>query len=178
MVSSRTVFKRFGKRIMDSSIFWLAIMMVAAAITVFGNSKYQSAKEREKQQKVASNIVEVLQPEMKANEKLVSVYRETLALNRIPIENFSTTAWETVSVGGLLLNLDSKRIELFTWNYYLIRHCIELKELITRYSSGVEAAMGGSPQMVSTYIENLRKTLNQLTENFKKLDSAAGEKAS
>lgn len=148
---------------MQWSSCWLGMMMIAAAFTVFFNSKFQSAQSAEKKVEAAKRVFEILKPEIALNETVADNMLTTLSdPHNIPTQSFGLSAWHTVSAGGALLNLEPEIIAKLTTIYALTQRCIEIRVQLLEHSIGINAAMSGSAQVRDTFRQNLIASTQEL----------------
>ncbi len=148
---------------MMSSWFWVFIIVLGGAFVVVGNIQYARTREAEQKQILAREARAVLLPEIKKNLELLDT-TDSLLLNQktIPFETFTTSAWETMSAGGLLQGMKSAEISQVTGAYQLIYKANETHERIMQLSVGVASALGNAAKHKEQLMENLKVLLRDL----------------
>jgi hypothetical protein len=140
----------------------LAIIIVCGIAVIVANSYYPIAKERESKERLAQDAKAILIAEVKSNAQLVKFELDLIAKGQVNDAQFSVSAWETVSKGGLLLGLKSEEITKFLQAYNWI---FRANMLITRMINtllGVDAAMGSVAETRSHLMAELKETLTEL----------------
>lgn len=140
----------------------LAIIVGGGIIVVAANSYYPIAKERETKEQLAQNAKAILITEVQGNAQLLKLELEVIEKGQVNDAQFSVSAWETVSKGGLLLGLKPEEITKFLQAYNLI---FRANMLITRLMNtllGVDAAMGGVGETRNHLMGELKATLTAL----------------
>lgn len=156
---------------MNWSTVWLSLMIIAAVVTVYASSQFQVSRDEEHRKEIANSIFEVLKSEFLLNRNLAEEHVNQMKNGTVPTLNFNIAAWETISTGGFLLNLDVAKTEALIRHYAIIKHCIELKKMIIKYSSGIDATTSTAPHLSNLYQKELLQNIKQLNASFAVLDN-------
>ncbi len=81
---------------------WVIIIVLGGLLVVVGNIQYARTREADQKQILAREARAVLLPEIEKNLELLDKTDSLLDQKQIPFETFTTSAWETMSEGGLL----------------------------------------------------------------------------
>ena len=155
---------------------WLALLglVVGGAIVVLANAAYLSASEREKKAELAEDAAAILQPELQSNRALLDDLHPRVAANPVPLVEFSVSAWEAISKGGLLLGLASDRTEKLLQVYSRIYRANDLLAGLREHTMGVANAMANSATVIHEYKGSLEAALNNLDVAFSDLGMPSG----
>jgi hypothetical protein len=107
----------WGTLIALGSVF-AAIAVVIAAV---GNFKFSEARDRERAQAASEKALSMLKDECEHNVEHLNEIREAIGRERMPVYSFETAAWDIVSSGGLLVQVETETLRKLTDIYYLIR---------------------------------------------------------
>jgi len=128
-----------------SSNWWVIIMFLGAGIVAIGNSQYQLSREKEKKHEAAIQATNLLIPELQTDLYLVRRMQHLLERqsSELSIDSFSMTAWETVSKGDLLIELEPEKLAQILRAYHLINLVNHFHRLAYDSNMGFASALGG-----------------------------------
>jgi hypothetical protein len=145
-----------------SSAWSVVIIILGATAFTLGNINYNRAVEREKQQAASQKALSMLEGECRNNLAHISTMRPALTASQITTETFETTAWNIVSSGGLLVQVEKNTLAQLAEIYYLIGLADKYQSQILDLSTGVASALGSSGQLRQQYMGFLKSTLDKL----------------
>jgi hypothetical protein len=79
-----------------------------------------SDQARERAQAASEKALSILKVECTNNLSRIAGMRQSFAGGQFPVDGFETTAWSTVSSGGLLVQLDQETLGNVAEIYYLL----------------------------------------------------------
>jgi len=154
---------------MNASTMWMALIAVGAILVAFGNIKTNLALEREKGEAAAQKALSMLVAECNRNLDRIPLMRQVVENNKILIQGLEATAWNVVSSGGLLVQVEQKTLEEITEVYYLVERAGKYQSEILDMSAGVRSALAGVGETRTQYMELLHETLNLLEPKLKSI---------
>jgi hypothetical protein len=149
-----------------TSTAWMVAIIAGAlfggGLVAIANVNYNRALETENNTAKAKQAQEFLGAELRQNQDLLTEI-DAAAPQAIPLAAFDTTAWQTVSSGGLLLGLPSSEFGKLLETYSLFNRANSLQSKLLELSGGGAAsALEGSGALRGKYLTQFRAVLDQL----------------
>ena len=151
---------------MATSSMWVLVIIVGASLVTIGNIQYNRAREVEKTQTMAEQAFLLLRPEIQNNLSLLTRMRTAIQKKEITLEEFDSTAWQTVSNSELLLGLGTGQLPQIMRMYYLTNLANTLHSRILEMSIGVTSALTRAGKTKELLLNNLLSVLNELEPIF------------
>jgi hypothetical protein len=151
----------------------LAVIIIGGIAIVLANSYYPIAKEREATTRLAQDAKSILLAEVRTNLTVLTAMQDAMKEQRIRDAQFSVSAWETVSRGGLLLGLKPDEITKFLTAYNQVYRANALEARIIDTLVGVESSMSNADETRQKFIGELQSLLTSLEPRLKDLAQQA-----
>jgi hypothetical protein len=158
-----------------SSSFWLTLIFIGAVFAAIGafliataNVNYNVARDREKGEKASAKAMGMLRSEIERNLNRILTIRN-LQAGSIATSSLETTAWNVVSTGGLLVQMDQDTLGKVTDAYHLLGQAEAYRSEIVNRKIGIAAAIGGSDAITQQYIGHFNRTLDELEPKLRSL---------
>ena len=149
------------------------MIVLGGALVVIANLQYNRAKEIEGRRAIAAEARSVLQPEIERNYKLLTKMKGLTEKRQLPVEEFDTTAWQTVSQADLLLGLGVVQVGKVMRAYDLMSRANRLHERIMDLSIGLGSALSNAQKAKDILMSNLSSILVELEPRLKDLAESA-----
>ena len=149
---------------MKMSTFWIILIVFGVVTVAVGNIFYPQAKHNEDKKAAAVTTWETIASELRSNLDLCREMKKQLANDppQIPMPSFETGAWQAVSSGSLIINLDADIRQKLIRAYTLINRAKNYQEGILDRSIGVASALSSSGDTKVKLITMLRGVLEEL----------------
>ena len=179
-----------------SSTFWgwlitgggalAAIGGLLTAVGIFlaaiGNFNFSAARDREKAEAASVKALAMLKIECSNNLDHIKQLRQMLP-NAIPLEHLEMTAWDIVSSGGLLGQVERDTLGKLAEIYFLIGFANEQQKELIEATVGLASALDGSAQrrveraqFLIHQLDALEPKLKDLCSEMKRPDRVDGSK--
>jgi hypothetical protein len=155
-----------------SSNFWLALIVLGAVLAAIGNLNFNIARDREKGESASAKAMSMLRAEMQRNLQRISNIRG-LKPGMVATSSFETTAWNVVSTGGLLVQMDQATLGQVADAYHLLGQAEIYRSEVVNRTVGIAAAIGGGEVTTQQYIKNFHRILDELEPKLRSLTAAA-----
>lgn len=152
-----------------SSNFWLALIVVGAALAALGNVNFNVARDREKRELASAKAIGMLSAEIDRNISRIANLRRNIAAGQVSSTSLETTAWGVVSTGGLLVQVDQETLAKLTDAYHLTMQAESYRSEIIQRSTGIVQALSGAGTTTQQYVQYLLNTLNELEPKLQAL---------
>ena len=153
-----------------NSTAWIITIIAGVVLVAIGNINYPIAKDRESKQQKAELAWKLLEPELYDN--MVRLCRMKIELNAdlLRWEVFNTSAWQTVSDGGLLLGLAPGKLSDLLRGYSLINRASQLhaKLIDSTLGNSIGSAQGAQrsiQQALVSVLTDLESHLRSIIRN-------------
>jgi hypothetical protein len=167
-----------------SSTFWgwlitgggalAAIGGLLTAVGIFsaavGNFNFSAARDREKAEAASTKALAILKIECGNNLDHIKQLRQALP-NAIPFEHLEMTAWDVVSSGGLLAQVERDTLGKLAEIYYLIGFANEQQKELLEATVGIASSLSNSVQMRAERAQFLLHRLDTLEPKLKDICS-------
>jgi hypothetical protein len=150
-----------------SSNGWLFVIVIGAVCVAVGNINYNVARDREKGQAASEKALTLLHVEFQNNLNRLSVMRQVITTGAVSTETFETTAWNIVSNGGLLIQVEQDTMGRIAEIYYLIGLADKYQTQLLELSTGMASALQGAAALRQQYLAFLTSELDKLEPKLK-----------
>lgn len=152
-----------------SSNFWLALILIGAVLAALGNINFNVARDREKGERASAKAMGMLRPEIERNLVRVAGIRAGIDKGSSPTASLETTAWNVVSTGGLLSQMDENTLGEVANTYHLVAQAETYRSEIISRRIGIASALMEAEAVTNQYVQFLRRTLDQLEPKLRAL---------
>lgn len=158
---------------MFNSTFWIVVIVIGASIVAIGNIQFGLTRDREKSIAASGKAFSMLAEESRRNVSRVENMQKALSPTSIPIEGLETAAWNVMSQGGLLTQLETRTLQEITSAYYEVELANRYRAQLMELTVGIGAAMDRAPVVRQQYSELLKATLADLAPKLKAIAARA-----
>ena len=153
-----------------SSTMWVLLIGLGAILVAVGNINFNLARDRERAQTAGEKATSMLKTECTNNLKHIAEKRQAFANNQTPVEDLeTTTAWNIVSSGGLLVQVEQETLGKLAESYYLIDFSNKQQSKLLELSVGIGSALQGAPQLRQQQITFITNALDKLEPRLSEL---------
>jgi hypothetical protein len=150
---------------------WGVLIAVGAILVAYGNINFNLARDRERAQAASEKALSMLKVECNNNLNRLTEMRQAFSNGRFMVDGFETTAWSTVSSGGLLIQLDQETLGKVAEVYYLLELSNQHQSRLLDLTYGAASALSSAGQLRQEHIDFIKHTLDKVEP---KLSDIAG----
>jgi hypothetical protein len=154
---------------MNTSTMWVLLIGLGAILVAVGNINFNLARDKERAQTASEKATSMLKSECANNLKHIAEKRQAFASNQTPVEDLETTAWNIVSSGGLLVQVEQETLGKLAEAYYLIEFANKQQAKLLELSVGIGSALQGAPQLRQQQIAFITNALDKLEPKLSEL---------
>jgi len=149
--------------------WWIVLIAIGAVFVAIGNINFNLARDREKAASASEKALSMLKAESGRNLERIQQMRQAMGTGQVRIEGFESTAWNVVSAGGLLVQVEPKTLEDITGTYYLIELAGKYHSQLLDMTAGILSVLGGVEQTRTKYKALLAEVLDRLEPKLRTL---------
>lgn len=153
--------KERGCKNMIPSWALFGVIVLSGAVAVTANTLYPHVKSEEDKSRLAKDAKAIVLPEVQQDLTIAIAYLKTLQSGDMPTYTLQTTAWETVSRGGLLLGLSSQEITKLLNIYRLANEVNFASAQLLDSTIGIRSALGTARQTQQLFRATLQQKLTE-----------------
>jgi hypothetical protein len=142
---------------------------VGAFLVAYGNIHFNVTRDRERAQLAGEKATSMLKIECANNLKRIAEMRQAFATGQAIVDNFEMTAWNIVSNGGLLVQVDQDTLAKVADIYYLIGSANTHQSRLLEMTFGVAGSLTNAPQLKQQQITYITNELNKLEPKLTEL---------
>ena len=145
-----------------SSGVWLLLIAVGAMLVAIGNINFNSARDRERTQAASEKALLMIRQECGNNLGQINEMRKAITNNLVLTDSFQTAAWNIVSSGGLLVQVNQDTLGKIAEIYYLIDLLNRNQARLLELTFGTSSALANAPQIQQAHIGFIKNILDRL----------------
>jgi uncharacterized protein YpmB len=151
------------------STMWALIIMVAAFTAAAANILFLNAKDQERTQAASEKALSIIKGECENNLTIIGAMRDAFKMNRYPVNGLEVTAWNIVSSGGLLVQVDKDTLAKVANIYYIVGLANAHQARLLELNYGVAAAMQNAAQSRQEQVQFITNNIDALEPKLKEL---------
>jgi hypothetical protein len=145
-----------------SSTMWAVLIGIGAILVAIGNINFNLARDRERAQAASEKALSMLKIECGNNLNRIGEMRQAFANSQFTVDGFETTAWTTVSSGGLLVQVEQETLGKLAEVYYLLELSNRHQSRLLDLTFGAASALSSAPQLRQQHIGFITNAIDKV----------------
>lgn len=160
---------------MITSNMWIGVICLGALMVTVGNIRYNSTKETEKQNEASKQVYEVLKEEIERNLQIAKNQSKNLEEGSVGYFTMQSSAWETISSSGLLVNLPSSELNSIISIYSNIHEANKIHKMVIEFTGGIHSALTGSGKTREQLKSLYSSLVSEIEEELQAFHNSKGQ---